>query len=144
MSLVFNEVPIAQNHKYVRQEIQRFQIQVFWTNLVTIGEIVEEWLLDSVEDNKIQRRFSKLRNSSRVLALDRIAPSMQLVVVRAVVFSTPLIAMHRWLDSMTTATPRGCNTSSIARATCLVNRSWTCNRRANISASRANLDRPRT
>lgn len=50
-------------------------------------------------------RFSKLRNSSLVFALDRMQPNIQLVVVVLLVFCTPRITMHRWLDSMTTATP---------------------------------------
>ena len=37
----------------------------------------------------------RLRNSSRVLALDLIAPSMQLVVVEEAVFCAPRITMHR-------------------------------------------------
>lgn len=40
-------------------------------------------------------RFSRLRNSSRVFALDLIAPNIQLVVVVALVFCTPLITMHK-------------------------------------------------
>lgn len=89
-------------------------------------------------------RFKRLRNSSLVLALDRMQPSIQLVIVVAVVFSTPLMTIHKWLDSMTTATPWGFKTSEIASATCFVRRSWTCNRRENISARRANLESPRT
>jgi hypothetical protein len=32
-------------------------------------------------------------------------PKTQLVIVVALVFSTPRITMHKWLDSITTATP---------------------------------------
>ena len=39
--------------------------------------------------------LSNVKNSSRVFALDRIAPSMQLVVVEEAVFSTPLITIHK-------------------------------------------------
>jgi hypothetical protein len=41
------------------------------------------------------RLFSKLKNSSRVFALDLMAPSMQLVVVDEAVFCTPRITMHK-------------------------------------------------
>lgn len=41
------------------------------------------------------RLFNKLRNSSLVLALDRIQPNIQLVVVIAPVFWTPLITIHK-------------------------------------------------
>lgn len=71
-------------------------------------------------------------------------PNMQLVVVVLPTFWTPRMTMQRWEDSMTTPTPRGCNTSEIAKATCLVRRSWTCNRRENISAKRASLESPST
>jgi hypothetical protein len=84
------------------------------------------------------------KNSSLVLAVERMRPSIQLVVVDAPVFCTPRITMQRWLDSTTTATPWGCSISERARATCLVRRSWTWRRRENISAMRASLDRPMT
>jgi hypothetical protein len=45
---------------------------------------------------------------------------------------------------MTTATPLGRIASSTARATCLVNRSWTCNRLEKVSAILANFDKPST
>ena len=45
---------------------------------------------------------------------------------------------------MTTATPWGFKTSVIASATCFVSRSWTWSRRENISARRANFERPST
>ena len=70
-------------------------------------------------------RPHSLRNSSRVFALLRMQPSIQLVTVKELVFWTPRMTMHRWLDSMTTATPRGWRTSESARATCLVSRSCT-------------------
>ena len=41
------------------------------------------------------RLFTRFKNSSLVIALDRIQPNMQLVMVDAEVFSTPLITMHR-------------------------------------------------
>ncbi len=41
------------------------------------------------------RRFNRFKNSSLVLALDLIRPSMQLVVVVAGVFWTPRITMQR-------------------------------------------------
>ena len=93
---------------------------------------------------KSHLRFKRLRNSSLVFALDRIQPNMQLVVVVAPVFCTPRMTIHKWLDSMTTATPCGLRTSLTARATCFVNLSWTCNRRENISARRASFESPRT
>ena len=83
-------------------------------------------------------------NSSLVFALCLNLPSIQLVVVTAVVFSTPLITIHKCLLSTTTATPCGLKTSEIARATCFVRRSWTWRRRENISAMRASLESPRT
>lgn len=52
--------------------------------------------------------------------------------------------MHIWLASITTPTPRGSMASSMANAICLVRRSWTCNRRAKVSAILANFDRPKT
>lgn len=88
--------------------------------------------------------LTRFKNSSRVFALDRMQPSMQLVVVVAPVFCTPLITMHKWLDSITTATPCGFRTSVMAKATCFVNRSCTCSRRENISARRASLESPST
>lgn len=57
---------------------------------------------------------TRCRNSSRVSLLVSKHPSMQLVKVVALVFSTPRITIHRWLDSMTTATPWGCTTFVIA------------------------------
>jgi hypothetical protein len=48
---------------------------------------------------------------------------MQLVVVVLPDFSTPRMTMHKWEDSITTATPWGFKTSAIASATCFVNRS---------------------
>lgn len=90
------------------------------------------------------RLFNKLKNSSLVFALFRIAPSMQLVVVVAPAFCTPRITMHRCELSITTATPWGFKTSERASATCFVSRSWTCRRRENISAMRASLLRPIT
>ena len=86
----------------------------------------------------------RFKNSSLVFALLRMHPNMQLVTVVAPGFCTPRITMHRWLDSITTATPCGLSTSVMARATCFVRRSWTCRRRENISARRAILERPRT
>ena len=86
----------------------------------------------------------RVKNSSLVFALERIHPSMQLVVVVLEVFWTPRITMHKWPDSITTPTPRGFRTSEIAKATCLVSLSWTWSRRENISARRASLERPRT
>lgn len=46
--------------------------------------------------------------------------------------------------SITTATPRGFIASWTAIAICLVRRSCTCRRRANVSAMRASLDKPST
>lgn len=40
-------------------------------------------------------RFNRLKNSSRVFALDRMQPSIQLVVVVAPGFCTPLMTMHK-------------------------------------------------
>ena len=90
------------------------------------------------------RLLRRLRNSSLVLALDRIYPSIQLVVVLAPDFCTPLMTMQRWLDSMTTATPNGFKTSAMARATCFVSLSCTCSLRENISAKRASFESPIT
>ena len=39
--------------------------------------------------------FTRFKNSSLVFALDRMQPNMQLVMVDAEVFSTPLITIHR-------------------------------------------------
>lgn len=63
------------------------------------------------------------KNSPRVLDLDSKHPSTQLVTVDVAVCSTPRITMHKWLDSMTTATPCGFNISMIALATSFVRRS---------------------
>lgn len=54
-----------------------------------------------------RRPRTRFKNSSLVFAVDRMRPSMQLVVVLEPVFSTPRMTMQRWLDSMTTATPWG-------------------------------------
>ena len=86
----------------------------------------------------------RVKNSSLVFALDRIHPSMQLVVVVLLVFCTPRITMQRWEDSMTTPTPRGFRTSEMAKATCLVRRSCTWSLLETISARRAIFERPRT
>jgi hypothetical protein len=40
----------------------------------------------------------RFRNSSRVFAAERMAPSIQLVVVVAPVFCTPRMTMQKWLD----------------------------------------------
>ena len=85
-----------------------------------------------------------MRNSSRVLAEVRKQPNMVEVTVEAEALCTPLITIHMWLASMTTATPCGWIASSIARAICLVIRSCTWRRRPNVSASLASLDKPRT
>jgi hypothetical protein len=57
---------------------------------------------------------TRLKNSFLVFSRFSMHPSTQLVIVVALVFSTPRITMHRWLDSMTTATPCGFNTSMTA------------------------------
>jgi hypothetical protein len=49
----------------------------------------------TVQNSIFYRWFNKLRNSSLVLALDLIAPSMQLVVVDEAVFCTPRMTMHK-------------------------------------------------
>lgn len=94
--------------------------------------------------NETYRLLIRFKNSSLVFAFDRMQPSMQLVVVVAVVFWTPLMTMQKWADSTTTATPWGWSISESARATCFVRRSCTWRRRANISAMRASFDRPMT
>lgn len=80
----------------------------------------EEALAQGTADYRLLSRF---KNSSLVLALDLIRPSMQLVVVEAPAFWTPRMTMQRWVDSITTATPCGLRTSDIASATCFVSRS---------------------
>ena len=49
----------------------------------------------------------RVRNSVRVRASSRNVPSIALVTADDCCFSTPRIAMHRWVPSMTTATPSG-------------------------------------
>src|SRR4029453_8085264 len=49
----------------------------------------------------------RFRNSDRVLASLRNAPNIALVTAREFCFSTPRIDMHRWVASVTTATPSG-------------------------------------
>lgn len=96
-------------------------------------------------NTKYYWRLIRFRNSSRVLAVDDLMhPSMQLVMVFDVVFSTPRMTMQRWADSITTATPSGCRTSCKANATCFVSLSCTCSRRANISAILPSLESPIT
>lgn len=96
-------------------------------------------------DTKYYELLMRFKNSSRVLAVeDLMQPSMQLVMVFDVVFSTPRMTMQRWADSITTATPSGCKTSCKASATCFVSLSCTCSRRANISAMRPSFERPIT
>jgi hypothetical protein len=65
-----------------------------------------------------------------------------MVMVREFCFSTPRIIMHMWYASITTPTPRGWSTSSMAFATCSVSRSCTWSRRANMSTMRGSLERP--
>ena len=77
-------------------------------------------------------------------ALGSLTLAIVLGTVLAVVFWTPRITMHRWLDSMTTATPCGLSTSMMALATSRVSRSCTCSRRANISAMRGSFEMPMT
>lgn len=87
---------------------------------------------------------TRLRNSLRVLDLRSKQPRTQLVIVELDVCWTPRMTMHRWLDSMTTATPWGLSISMMAWATSFVRRSWIWRRRAYISAMRGSLDRPMT
>lgn len=94
--------------------------------------------------HRYRPKLTRCINSSLVFVLFLNAPNILLVMVVAVVFSTPLITMHKWLLSMTTATPNGLKIASMAIATCLVNLSCSCNRLANISAILANLLNPRT
>lgn len=86
----------------------------------------------------------RLRNSFLVFSFFSKQPRTQLVRVLLPVFSTPLMTMHRWLDSMTTATPWGFNTSIMAFATSFVSRSWIWRRRAYISAIRGSFEMPMT
>ena len=58
--------------------------------------------------------YAKYRNSSRVLGSSRKPPRSALVIVFEFCFSTPRIIMHRWNASITTPTPAGFSTSSIA------------------------------
>jgi hypothetical protein len=111
------------------------------------GRLVSDFFCDMTARDTSENFYGLLmrfRNSWRVFSLDRIHPSMQLVVVVAPVFCTPRITIQRWLDSITTATPCGWSISDRASATCLVRRSCTWRRRANISAMRASLERPMT
>jgi hypothetical protein len=87
---------------------------------------------------------TRLKNSFLVFSLFSMQPSTQLVIVVALVFSTPRITIHRWLDSITTATPCGFRTSMTAWATSLVRRSWIWRRRENMSAIRGSFEIPIT
>ena len=69
---------------------------------------------------------------------------MALVTVTEFCFSTPRMDMHRWVASMTTATPSGLIFSLIVSAIWDVSRSWTCRRRENTSTSRGSLLSPMT
>ena len=71
-------------------------------------------------------------------------PSIALVIANEFCFSTPRIAMHRCVASMTTATPSGSIFAVIVSAIWLVIRSWICSRRANTSTSRGILLNPMT
>jgi pimeloyl-ACP methyl ester carboxylesterase len=84
------------------------------------------------------------KNSFRVCSCVRNAPSMELVTARVFCFSTPLIIMHKWRASMTTATPWASNFRLSVSAICVVSRSCTCSRRAKASTTRGILLRPTT
>ena len=75
------------------------------------------------ETRNAVRSLMSSRNSIRVRAFSRNAPSMELVTQNEFCFSTPRIDMHRWVASMTTATPSGLIFSRIVSAIWLVSRS---------------------
>ena len=62
------------------------------------------------DEDAYDRRMS-VRNSVRVRASSRNVPSIALVTADDCCFSTPRIAMQRWVPSMTTATPSGSTAS---------------------------------
>jgi hypothetical protein len=133
--------------------------------VIAYGYSVERTAIKIDELNRgpdgIHRPLMSVKNSSRVFCWVRKQPIMHEVVVIAPGFCTPRMVMHMCLPydeqrgivpagrkayvaSMTTATPRGLIASSTARAICFVSRSWTCRRRANVSAIRASFEMPRT
>ncbi len=71
-------------------------------------------------------------------------PSIVLVTVLECCFSTPRIIIQKWLASTRTPTPRGEMTFETASATCVVRRSCSCRRRANMFTMRGILLRPIT
>ena len=75
---------------------------------------------------------------------EALSAGVEEVVIIEFCFSTPRIIIQRWRASMITPTPSASIASRIASATCSVRRSWICNRRANISTSRASLLNPNT
>ena len=68
--------------------------------------------------------------SARVAGSVRNSPRTDEVTVSVPGFFTPRIDMHRCSASMTTNTPRGESTVSMASAIWVVMRSWTWRRRA--------------
>ena len=103
--------------------------------------MLAEW---SASPGGTVRSLISSRNSIRVRALSRNAPSMALVTAKEFCFSTPRIDMHRWVASITTATPSGAIFSRIVLAIWFVSRSCTWSRRLNTSTSRGILLRPMT
>jgi len=86
--------------------------------------------------------FDKAIASARVLGSLRKPPSTADVIVNAPGFLTPRSVIQVCSASMTTITPTGASLSKSVCAICCVKRSWTCKRRANISAMRASFDKP--
>src|SRR5215831_14356319 len=80
--------------------------------------------------------------SARVAALSLNSPLTAEVKVSDPGLRTPRIDMQRCSASIITNAPRGCRTSTIASAICVVSRSCTCGRFAYPSTSRASLDSP--
>ena len=74
----------------------------------------------------------------------RKAPSIALVMANEFCFSTPRIAMHRCVASMTTRRRAAGSSRGCVSAIWFVSRSCTCSRRAKMSTSRGILLRPIT
>ena len=84
----------------------------------------------------------RANTSARVASLVWMSPRTALVTVLEPGVRTPRMLMHRCSASMSTSAPVGCRDVSMASATSLVIRSWSCGRAATWRTTRASLLSP--
>src|SRR3569623_819333 len=99
--------------------------------------------LEASDDQALRPR-TILRKRFCSSGLSRNMPVKRVVTVLEPGLAMPRTDMQVCSASISTATPRGCNTLSIAAAIWAVRCSWVCNRCANASTSRASFDSPTT